>query len=246
MRIRGLLVSFVIVLAAVSGLCCAAAQEQTAGTGGDAQQGQGPQLSLEPAAGLAGSEVAAKGSGFRGDCGVRLYFDAETGTALATADVDESGAFSAQLTVPPQAAGGQHAVLAHGLRPGTEGCTAPTDDRARAAFTVTSGGGKTPPTLVIRTREARPGSTVHVEGRGFCGEAACSAVTILVDGQVGAGGVKVSPAGTFSAEARVPAITISGRLAVTALQTLADHSEIRAFGELLVTPRPPGQRERVE
>ncbi len=246
MRIRTLLIPLAIVLAAVSGLYCAAAQDQTAGTAGDAQQGQGPQLSLEPAAGPAGGAVTAKGSGFRDNCGVRLYLDAESEAPIATASVDEFEAFSARLTIPAQAAAGEHVVLARGLRPGTEGCAAPTDDRARAVFTVTSGGGKTPPTLVIRTREARPGSTVHVEGRGFCGEPACSAVTILVDGQVGAGGVKVGPAGTFSAEARVPAITISGRLAVTALQTLADHSEIRAFGELLVTPRPPGQRERVE
>jgi hypothetical protein len=243
---RTFLIPFALVLAAVSGLHCAAAQEQTAGTGGDAQQGQGPRLSLEPTAGPAGGAVAAKGSGFRDDCGVRLYLDTESEAPLATADVDEFEAFSARLTIPAQTAAGEHVVLARGLRLGTEGCAAPTDDLARAAFTVTPGGTKTPPSLVIRTREARPGTTVRVEGRGFCGEAACSAVTILIDGQVGAGNVKVSSAGTFNAEARVPAITIAGRIAVTALQTLADHSEIRAFGELQITPRPPGQREPVE
>jgi hypothetical protein len=99
-------------------------------------------------------------------------------------------------------------------------------------------GDEIPPSLVISTREARPGATVNVEGRGFCGAAGCSRVTVLIDGQVGAGDVEVSAAGTFSTEARVPAIDTVGRLAVVAVQTLADQSEIRAFGEIDVTTRP--------
>ena len=246
MRIRRLLVPCAITLAAVSGLYCAAAQEQTAGNQDEARQEQRPQLSLAPAAGPAGSAVAARGSGFAGDCGVRLYFDAESGTALASADVDRSGAFAASLTIPAQAAGGRHAVLARGLRPGTEGCTAPSENAARAVFEVTTQGGGAPPSLVIRTRDARPGSMVRVEGLGFCGEAGCSPVTVLVDGQVGAGDVQVSSGGTFSAEARVPAINTAGRIVVTAVQTLADGSEIRAFGELLTTPRPDVKRPTVQ
>lgn len=245
MRIRTLIVPLTMVLAAVSGLAGAAAQEQTTETGGDAQRGQRPRLALEPAAGPPGSAVAAMGSGFRGACGVRLYFDAATDIPLSSADVDSSGAFSARLVIPARAAGGRHAVLARALKPGAEGCAAPADDRAQATFEVTPGG-KTPPSLVIETRDARPGATVRVEGRGFCGEAACSAVRILVDGQVGAGDVKVNPAGTFSAAARVPAINTVGRIAVTAVQTLADQSEIRAFGEIEVTPRPNVRRQPAE
>lgn len=246
MRIRTLLIPCTIALAAVSGLYCAAAQEQTAGDQDQGQQGQRPQLALAPAAGPAGSAVAARGSGFAGDCGVRLHLGTESGTALASADVDRSGTFAASLTIPAQTAGGRHTVLARGLRPGTEGCTAPSENAARAVFEVTTQGGGTPPSLVIRTRDARPGSMVRIEGRGFCGEAGCSPVTVLVDGQVGAGDVRVSSGGTFSVEARVPAINTAGRIVVTAVQTLADGSEIRAFGELQTTTRPDGRRPTVQ
>jgi hypothetical protein len=248
---RPFFVALAIALTAVSGLRCAAAQEQPSrGNTEDTEQERRPLLTLEPAAGSPGATVAAKGSGFRGDCGVRLYFDTESGTPLGSAGVDRSGSFTAQVVIPEQATGEQHAVLARGLRPGTTGATAandcvePSGNRAEAAFAVRPRDA-TPPVLVIATREARPGSTVQVAGRGFCGEPGCSTVTVLIDGQVAAGDVQVSPGGTFSAEARVPAINTAGRLAVVAVQTLADQTEIRAFGELETTPRPDVRRRPV-
>src|SRR5262249_48231552 len=159
-----------------------------------------------------------------------------------SAEVDRSGSFAARIAIPEQAAEGRHAVLARALRRGAKGCVEPSGNRAEAPFVVTPRG-PAPPTLVIDTPEARPGSAVHVAGRGFCGEAGCSPATTLSGGQVAAGDVKVSPAGTFSAMARVPAINPAGKIAVVAVQTLADQSEIRAFGELEVTPRPNVRRQ---
>ena len=236
MMTRTLLVPLAIALgAAVSGSHCAAAQTQ-APPPGRTQQEQGPRLSLEPAAGSPGTIVAAKGSGFRGDCQVRLFFETESGPPLGSANVDRSGAFSARLVIPEQAAGERHAVLAHALRPGAKGCVEPSGDKAEAAFVLTPR--STAPTLVIDTLQARPGLAVHIDGRGFCGDPGCSTVTVLMDGQVAAGGVKVSPAGTFSVAARVPATKTAGKLVVVAVQTLADQTESRGFGELEVTPRP--------
>jgi hypothetical protein len=247
MMTRTLLVSLAIALGAVSGLRCATDQEQTPRPPGDReqeqqQQQQGPRLTLEPASGSPGSGVTAKGSGFRGDCRARLYFDTESGPLLGSADVDRSGSFSARLTIPEKSTGDRHLVLARGLRPGTDGCTAPSDNRAEAPFSLTP----PRPRLVIDTLEARPGTTVHVEGRGFCADPGCSAVTVLIDGQVAAGDVKVSPQGSFSAEARVPAIKTAGEIVVAAVQTLADKTEIRVFGELEVTPRPNARQRPVQ
>jgi len=239
MIIRTLLVSCAIALCAASGLCCAAAREQEPRRQGATEQPARPTLSLGPAAGLPGSTVTARGSGFRGDCLVRLSFDGENGPLLGTAEVDTAGSFSVQLVIPDQAAGERHVVLARGLRPGTTACTAPSDDKAEAVFVLTPD----LPTLVIDTREARPGGTVHIEGRGFCADSGCSAVTVLIDGQVAAGGIAVSPSGSFGVEARVPATKTAGTLAVAAVQTLADQTERRAFGTLEVTPRPNGRRE---
>jgi hypothetical protein len=233
-----LVVSFAIALGAVSGVRCAATQEPAAPpTRSDTERGQQPRLSLQPAAGSPGTLVAAKGSGFRGDCRVRLYFDAESGPLLASADVDRFGSFSARLVIPAQTTAERHLVLARGLRPGAKGCVEPSGNQAEAPFAL-----RQLPTLLIDTREARPGRTVHVEGRGFCADSACSTVKVLIDGQVAAGNLKVSPGGDFSAEARVPAIKTAGKIAVVAVQTLADQTEIRAFGELEVTPRPNVRR----
>jgi hypothetical protein len=236
-----LVASFAIALGAVSGFRCAAAQEPPApSTRGDTERGQKPLLSLQPAAGSSGTLVAAKGSGFRGDCRVRLYFDAESGPLLASADVDRVGSFSARLVIPAQATAERHLVLARGLRPGAKGCAEPSDNQAEAPFAV-----RRAPTLLIGTREARPGGAVHVDGRGFCADSGCSTVKVLIDGQLAAGKLTVSPTGTFSAEARVPAIKTAGKIAVVAVQTLSDQTEIRAFGELEVTPRPNVRRQPV-
>jgi hypothetical protein len=234
MTIRPYCVALAIVLTTVSGLSCDWAQEQN--------QEQKPLIALEPGSGPPESTVVAKGSGFRGDCRVRLSLAGESFPPLGSADVDRSGAFSAEITIPAQASEGEHIVLVEGLRPGTQGCEAPSDNRAQATFVVHPGE-TAPPALTIDTVEARPGSTVRVAGRGFCAETGCSTVTVLIDGQVGARDVKVIAGGTFSAEARVPAINTAGRIAVAAVQTLADGTEIRAFGELEVTPRPNVRRQ---
>jgi hypothetical protein len=113
-------------------------------------------------------------------------------------------------------------------------------NNAEASFTLKPGASI--PALVISSIEQRPGSTVHVEGRGFCTDPGCSTVMVIIDGQVGAADVKVNSGGTFSADAQVPAIKTSGKVTIVAVQTLADQTEIRAFGELEVTPRPNIQR----
>lgn len=232
---RTYVVTLAIALFVFSGFRCPAAQGQA--TPSQTEQDGEPLVTLEPAAGPAGSKVTAKGAGFRGDCGVNLFFDGANGASAGFARVDRSRAFLASIVIPENAAEGRHAVLAEGLHMRAESCADPSGNRGEAIFVVTQH--STPaPSLTIDTIEARPGLDVHVSGRGFCAEDGCSPVTILIDGQVGAENVKVSAGGTFSTAARVPAIKTVGMLPVVALQTLADQSEIRGFGQIEVTTRP--------
>jgi hypothetical protein len=236
---RMYVVTLAIALFAFSGSRCPAAQGQA--TPSQTEQDSKPLLTLEPAAGPAGSKTTVKGAGFRGDCGVNLFFDGANGASAGFAHVDRSGAFLASIVIPADAAEGRHPVFAEGLRARGESCADPSGNRGEAIFVVTQHS-TAAPSLMIDTIEARPGSDVHVSGRGFCAEDGCSPVRVLIDGQVGAENVKVSAGGTFSTAARVPAIKTVGRLPVVAVQTLADQSEIHAFGEIEVTPRPNVQR----
>ena len=75
----------------------------------------------------------------------------------------------------------------------------------------------------------------------FCGEPACSHVTILFQGLPGARNVPVNPDGSFQADALVPMASPVGELHVLVVQEDGDGEEIRAFGEFLITVKPDFQ-----
>ena len=158
---HSLWVSATLLLAATSGLLFSGSRSAAA-----QEPPQEPVLALAPAAGSAGTVVAAKGSGFHGDCAVRIYFDRDNGPLLSSANVDRSGGFAIQFAVPDPATAGRHQLLARALRPGTDGCVEPSRNQAAAPFDVTAAAPI--PVLVIGTVQARPGGSVHIEGRGFC------------------------------------------------------------------------------
>ena len=198
-------------------------------------------LTLLPVSGPPGSSVAAFGAGFQGHCGVDLFLDT-TANALGATDVQTDGTYSTQIIIPEDAASGPHLLLVRGRTLAGEACNESAATTAEETFTVTA----QRPVISLLTLEGRPGLTVEVHGRGFCAETACSAVTILIDGQVAASGVTVGADGTFVADAAVPAISAAGSVGVTALQQDAAGLESRAFGELIVTVRPNQPRPVID
>jgi hypothetical protein len=86
-----------------------------------AAQDMEPRLTLVPSSGAAGIAVQARGEGFTGDCGVELFFDSTDAQSLGFASVGEDGTFAAQITIPEEAAPGEHQVVAHGSSLGTTG-----------------------------------------------------------------------------------------------------------------------------
>jgi len=197
-------------------------------------------LIVFPTAAPSGSSVAAFGGGFEGRCGVELFLDTSE-NSLGTADVEEDGTYSTQVIIPEDVEAGDHLVLVEGRDSSEQGCTEPVTVGAEVPFRVTA----MRPVIELAD-EARPGTTVEVHGRGFCAASECSSVTLLLDGQIGAQDVAVEADGTFVAEAIVPAITAAGGVNVVAVQTSADGSELRAFGELTVTVRPDRSEEVIQ
>jgi hypothetical protein len=198
-------------------------------------------LTLFPTAAPPGSSIATMGGGFQGHCGVKLFLDA-LDTPVATAEVEDDGTFTTQFIIPEAAEDGAHTVTAQGLNLAGQVCDEPSSTTAEAPLTVAG----RMPVITLETQEGRPGTTVEVHGRGFCGDAMCSAVTILLDGQVGADGVMVDADGMFTVDAFVPAISAAGPIAIVATQTNADGNELRAFGELVVTVKPNRSSTEVE
>lgn len=94
------------------------------------------------------------------------------------------------------------------------------------------------PILVVDRIEGRPGSSLRFEGRGFCGEAGCSPVSIFIDGLPVAEGIRVRSDGTLSAQGMVPAVSAAGPVRIEAVQKGRQGEEIRGYGELIVTVKP--------
>jgi hypothetical protein len=233
-------------------LLLAAAVQGCGGGGGDAAPGAetaqsttpsrsvdlagatpGDLLALFPTAAPPGGAVAAMGAGFFDHCAVELFLDA-LDQPLGTAAVQSDATYSAQFIIPEDTEEGEHTVIAQGRTLAAQDCSEPSEMMAEATFSVTA----PMPVITLEELEGRPGAAVQVRGRGFCADVACSPVTILLDGQVGASGVLVDADGTFVADALVPAISAAGSVAVVAIQTDADGIELRAFGEITVTVRP--------
>lgn len=191
-------------------------------------------LTVFPTSAAPGGTIAAFGDGFQGRCGVDLYLDAVAAPPFGTAEVTRDGAYSTQLIIPEETASGPHTLLVRARSLAGQACTEVAATTDQETFTVTA----REPVIVVQALEGRPGGAVEVRGRGFCTDAACSRVTILVDGQTAAGDVAVSADGTFVVNANVPAISAAGPVAVVAVQQDAAGNEARAFGEIIVTVRP--------
>ena len=184
----------------------------------------------------AGATVLIRGEDFSGDCSVRVSLDGDVKQPLGEADTTTEGAFSVQAVIPSDTDTGMHTLTAQGLA-GPD-CDEPSDNLATTDIDV-----KAPlPSLLIDTIEGRPGGTIQVSGRGFCGDPTCSAITLFADGSVAAADVEVATDGSFSVTALVPAVDNAGEIMVVAVQTDASGEMLRGFGDLFVTVRPGGER----
>jgi len=190
-------------------------------------------VGIHPASGLAGAAVAISGNGFADACGVALFLDKTGGHSLVDGKIS-NGIFNVQAVLPESTVPGELMIVGELLKSDGQGCTQSTSTTFETSFTVTG----SMPIIELGILEGRPGTAVDVGGRGFCPDAECSPVTVLIDGQVAAPGVTVEDDGTFNAGAIVPAIDAAGLVGVVAVQTDADGSQLRGFGELIVTVRP--------
>jgi hypothetical protein len=193
----------------------------------------GSEVSIHPKSGPAGSTVAISGRGFADVCGAALSLEKLGGETLAEATIS-NGAFNVQAVLPETVASGDLVIVGELLELNGQECTQSTGATFETAFGVNGEF----PIITLAVLDGRPGVAVDIQGRGFCSETECSAVTLLIDGQVAASGVTVEDDGTFSTGAIVPAIDAAGAVAVVATQTDAGGSMLRGFGELFVTVRP--------
>jgi hypothetical protein len=210
-------------------LAACAVLQACSGGAGDGPKATHLKLSAQPTASSpAGSVVLLQGDDFGDGCDVRLFLE---DAALADVRSDRDGTFAVQVVIPEQTAEGMHTVRAQSLDGG--GCNEDTDGMT-VSLLVTA----PLPVIDVSPMEGRPGSTVSVAGRGFCGAAGCSPVSVLINGFIAAPDVPVQSDGTFAIDALVPAVDAARDIAVVALQTDAAGDRLRAFGDVTVTVRP--------
>ena len=194
-------------------------------------------VSLWPSAtSAAGTVLLVEGEDFAGDCKVRVRLDDDFATILAEAPVNTDGSISVQVAIPGETTPGTHTLEVQGLK-GPE-CDESSRNFAAKPLAVS----RSMPLLVLDTIEGRPGSSLTVNGRGFCSDMGCSLVTLITDGGVAANDIKVAEDGTFTTTAQIPAVDNAGNIMVVAMQYDANGDSLRGFGELIVTVRPGGKR----
>ena len=190
-------------------------------------------IGIHPLSGPSGSTVAISGKGFGNACGAQLYLRSLGGENLASSSVGD-GSFKLQAVLPEALEPGELSIVGELLTSDGTACTQSSGTTFETKFAIMD----EMPIIELALHDGRPGSDVGVTGRGFCSDPECSGVTLLIDGQVATSGVEVAEDGTFSSAAMVPAIDAAGAVAVVAVQTAADGSALRGFGELFVTVRP--------
>ena len=217
--------------------CSDSARESNTETSGASQPQTKSGLVLFPSNQLsAGATVLVEGEDFRGDCNVQIVFGGNDTEPLVTGSIDEVGFFSVQTVIPADAPTGKQQLTAQGLT--GPNCDQFSDNADTLDIII-----KSPlPLLLIDTIEARPGGSVQIAGRGFCNDAACSPVMVLVDGAIVAQDIEVDADGSFNVTAQVPAVDNAGEIMVVAIQTDAAGETLRGFGDLIVTVRPGGER----
>ncbi len=126
-------------------------------------------LNLNPSSGAPGSSVAVSGSGYAAGEIVSVAWDTLS-NQLATATADGHGSFSASLTVPANAAAGNHVVLAAGQNSHFSQAT---------TFTVNASANTGGASISISPPSGPAGSQVAVSGSGFV---AGEQVNLTIDG----------------------------------------------------------------
>jgi hypothetical protein len=96
-----------------------AAETMTAAEAPDSA-GDAATLTLSPASTTVGAPVTAAGAGFDANETVQVYWDSTETAPVATANADESGAFTISFNVPDSVAG-EHVVIGQGMSSGRQG-----------------------------------------------------------------------------------------------------------------------------
>ncbi|MEM3159924.1 MAG: hypothetical protein QXJ74_03990 [Nitrososphaera sp.] len=197
----------------------------------------GATVTIIPESAIAGSQVTVSGVDFAGDQSITLAFD---GAPIVTDPIttDPTGSFSAQVSIPADAAPGDHQLTAtdgsgnsmvtnfavtgtvtgeEAPTPATPATPAPTtpETTTPAPETVTP----TPPaittpeataaaTLTLDVTSGAAGSSVTIDGSGF---GANATVDLMFDGvPVDASPATADATGAFSATATIPADAAEG------------------------------------
>ncbi len=161
-------------------------------------------VSIDPGAAAAGSTVTASGFGWSSGISVRVEWP--DGTLLADADVDESGNFDVELTIPATATPGGYAVRFVGyLPPYVPGCTV---NVVEVTFTVLTAGATATatPTAAATATAAATGTVNPTVIATQCATATGTAVT-------------ETPTATETAEVTETAGTATGTSTVVTTET---------------------------
>ncbi|MGH2558905.1 MAG: hypothetical protein ACRDJH_07560, partial [Thermomicrobiales bacterium] len=172
------------------------------------------EVRLNATAGSVGVGVTATGSGMGANETVRLYWDTQSSTAIASTTATAAGAFSVAFNVP-EATGGNHTVIARG---------ASTTRRTTAAFRVN-------PALVRAPYQGPPGTPIDVTVRGFGGNESVRLNFISASGPV-LGTTTTNSRGAGTLRITMPEAA-SGWRDYTGVGL---SSGLRAWGALLVQP----------
>ncbi|MGH2531828.1 MAG: M23 family metallopeptidase [Thermomicrobiales bacterium] len=172
------------------------------------------EVRLNTTAGNVGAGVTATGSGMGANETVRIYWDTQSSTAIASTTANGSGAFSVAFNVP-EATGGNHTVIARG---------ASTTRRTTATFRVN-------PALVRAPYQGPPGTPIDVTVRGFGGNETVRLTFISATGPV-LGTTTTNARGTGTLRITMPEAA-SGWRDYTGVGLT---SGLRAWGALLVQP----------
>ena len=156
-----------------------------------------PQIILTTATGMVDDEIYVIGNGFNPNQKISIYFDT---SVVATATTDAQGTFYNAAVTIPQAAAGNHTMLAKDASGSTPGVT----------FSIN-------PKITLSVNETIVGSTITVSGIGF---ASSKTVFVLIDNRPVTGTITSDSSGKFTGfNLKIPEL-IGGTHTVTANDSL--------------------------
>ncbi|MFG2847866.1 hypothetical protein ACGF12_32560 [Kitasatospora sp. NPDC048296] len=199
-----------------------------------------PTLTADPASSAPGSTTTVSGTGFAcpADDIITLMWDTTTLPGPGKPDAD--GSFSTPVTVPPNAADGDHDLRASCAS--VAGITADAHLRVRAPAPTTPT--PTPPgPSPVRTMTATPGAPLHLSGRtNACPEGAGPRQVVLSwDNGPRSQPVAADGSGRFDVTATIPsnAPTGSHRITVECAGTHTATETVPVLVARQIPPRPP-------